>query len=140
MPTNAEMTKFHNVSDKLLGYYVTSDGHKVWGVLLRTPNPRRTTPSTYAELTDADLESGVFLPNAGRRSNGASNTVIAVTLQGTYRTGNYIKSKTVSGEVRYYSSYYHSENGAKLYDGTLATMGDAYDNAAGFLIRPVLVD
>ena len=140
MPTNAEMTKFHNVSDKLLGYYVTSDGHKVWGVLLRTPNPRRTTSSTYAELTDADLESGVFLPNAGRRSNGASNTVIAVTLQGTYRTGNYIKSKTVSDEVRYYSSYYHSENGAKLYDGTLATMGDAYDNAAGFLIRPVLVD
>ena len=141
MPTNTEMTKFHNVSDKLLGYYVTSDGKKVWGVLLRTPNPSRATNKAFVELTDADLESGVFLPNAGRRANSSSNSVLAVTIQGTYRTGSFINTKTVSDNLKYYSSYYHfSDNAAKLYDGKVGTMGDAFDHAAGFLIRPVLAE
>lgn len=141
MPTNTEMTKFHNVSDKLLGYYVTSDGKKVWGVLLRTPNPSRATNKAFVELTDADLESGVFLPNAGRRANSTSNSVLAVTMQGTYRTGSFINTKTVSDNLQYYSSYYHfANNAAKLYDGKVGTMGDAFDHAAGFLIRPVLAE
>ena len=141
MPTNGEMKKFHNVSDKLLGYYITSDGYKVWGVLLRTPNPKRATNTSFIELTDADLESGVFLPNGGRRGNSSSAAVIAVTIQGTYRTGSFISSKKVGDVLKYYSSYYHfADNAVKLYDGTIGTMGDAYDHAAGFLIRPVLVD
>lgn len=146
MPSNAEMKKFHNVSDKLLGYYVTSEGIRVWGVLLRTPNPKRATNKAYVEFNDADLESGVFLPNAGRRSNSSSNSVIAVTTQGTYRTSNYIKSVVSTNDKNeevtlYYSSYYHFANNApKLYDDTVGTMGTAYDHAAGFLIRPVLVE
>ena len=146
MPTNAEMKYLHNVSDKLLGWYVTPDGKKVWGTLFRTPNPKRSTNSKpEMQFTDADLESGLFLPNAGRRANNGSGSVIAVTTQGTYRTGSYISSKTVSDVLRYYASYFHSEfkstsGSAKLYDGTLGTMGDAYDSTAGFLLRPVLVD
>lgn len=145
MPTNAEMKKFHNVSDKLLGYYVTPEGIRVWGVLLRTPNPTRATNKAYVEFTDADLECGVFLPNAGRRANSSSDSVIAVTEQGTYRTSNYIKpvASTIDDEevTLYYSSYYHfANNAAKLYDDNVGTMGAAYDHAAGFLIRPVLVE
>ena len=146
MPTNAEMQILHNVSDKLLGWYVTPDGKKIWGILFRTPNPKRTTNSKpEMRFTDADLESGLFLPNAGRRANNGSGSVIAVTTQGTYRTGAYINSKTVSSVLRYYASYYHSEfksdgGAAKLYDGTLGNMADAYDSTAGFLLRPVLVE
>lgn len=143
MPTNAEMKKFHNVSDKLFGYYVTSEGIRVWGVLLRTPNPTRATNKAYVEFTEADLESGVFLPNAGRRSNSSSGSVIAVTIQGTYRTSNYMKSVVSTSTddedvTSYYSSYYHcADKAAKLYDDS---MGTAFDHAAGFLIRPVLVE
>ena len=151
MPTNAEMKNIHNVSDKLLGWYVTPDGKKVWGTLFRTPNPKRSTNSMpEMQFTDADLESGLFLPNAGRRANKNSGSVIAVTTQGTYRTGSYISSKTVSEVLRYYASYFHAEfntkdgvvTGAsvKLYDGTLGTMGDAYDSTAGFLLRPVIAE
>lgn len=151
MPTNAEMKNLHNVSDKLLGWYVTPDGKKVWGTLFRTPNPKRSTNSKpEMQFTDADLESGLFLPNAGRRANNGSGSVIAVTTQGTYRTGSYISSKTVSGVLRYYASYLHADfkasNGVvtnssvKLYDGTLGTMGDAYDSTAGFLLRPVIAE
>ena len=149
MPTNAEMKKLHNVSDKLLGWYVTPDGKKIWGVLFRTPNPKRSTNSKpEMQFTDADMESGLFLPNAGRRANNGSASVIAVTTQGAYRTGAYINPKTVSDVLRYYASYYQIsfevKNGvvtsatAKLYDGTLGTMADALDSTAGFAIRPVL--
>ena len=151
MPTNAEMKNLHNVSDKLLGWYVTSDGKKIWGVLFRTPNPKRTTNSKpEMQFNDADLESGLFLPNAGRRANNGSGSVIAVTTQGAYRTGAYINSKTVSEVLRYYASYYQMlfdvKDGvvvgasAKLYDGALGTMADALDSTAGFTVRPVLVD
>lgn len=151
MPTNAEMKNIHNVSDKLLGCYVTPDGKKVWGTLFRTPNPKRSTNSMpEMQFTDADLESGLFLPNAGRRANSGSGSVIAVTTQGTYRTGSYISSKTVSDVLRYYASYFHAEFktkdgvvtscSVKLYDGTLGPMGDAYDSTAGFLLRPVIAE
>ena len=151
MPTNAEMKNIHNVSDKLLGWYVTPDGKKVWGTLFRTPNPKRSTNSMpEMQFTDADLESGLFLPNAGRRANNGSGSVIAVTTQGTYRTGSYISSKTVSDVLRYYASYFHAEFktkdgvvtscSVKLYDGTLGPMGDAYDSTAGFLLRPVIAE
>lgn len=151
MPTNAEMKNIHNVSDKLLGWYVTPDGKKVWGTLFRTPNPKRSTNSKpEMQFTDADLESGLFLPNAGRRANKNSGSVIAVTTQGTYRTGSYISSKTVSDVLRYYASYFHAEfntsegvvtgGSVKLYDGKLGTMGDAFDSTAGFLLRPVIAE
>lgn len=146
MPTNTEMKVLHNGSDKLLGCYKTPDGKIVWGVLFRTKwFGTRETNKTYDRVfTDADLESGLFLPNAGRRANSSSGSVISVTSQGAYRSSTYIGQK--SGSELYYSSFYQADftpdtGGpfAKLIDG-LSSIGDAFDATAGFCVRPVLVE
>jgi hypothetical protein len=33
-----------------------------------------------------------------------------------------------------------TSSSVKVYDGTLGTMGDAYDSTAGFLLRPVIAE
>ena len=149
LPKNTEMVKLHNVSDKLAGYYKTSDGSVVYGFLYRTPNPSRVTSSTNQEFTDADLESGLFLPKAGRRgaTSSASGTIINVMTQGMYRTSTYVKSVTNSDVLYYCSAYYSLGDAGKLADDNLkvkisSIMNVGYANAhqAGHLIRPVLAE
>ena len=125
---------------------LSPDGKIVWGVLFRTKwFGTRETNTTYDRVfTDADLESGLFLPNAGRRANSSSGGVISVTSQGAYRSSTYIGQK--SGSDLYYSSFYQADfipstSGpfAKLFD-ELSSIGDALDATAGFCVRPVLVE
>ena len=149
LPKNTEMVKLHNVSDKLAGYYKTSDGSVVYGYLYRTPNPSRVSNNTNQEFTDADLESGLFLPKAGRRgaTASASKTIINVMTQGMYRTSTYVKSVTNSDVLYYCSAYYSLGDAGKLADDNLkveisSILNVGYANAhqAGHLIRPVLVE
>lgn len=149
LPKNTEMVKLHNVSDKLAGYYKTSDGSVVYGFLYRTPNPSRVGNNTNQEFTDADLESGLFLPKAGRRgaTSAASGTIINVMTQGMYRTSTYVKSVTNSDVLYYCSAYYSLGDGGKLADDNLkvkisSILNVGYANAhqAGHLIRPVLAE
>ena len=149
LPKNTEMVKLHNVSDKLAGYYKTSDGAVVYGFLYRTPNPSRVNSGTNQEFTDADLESGLFLPKAGRRgaTAAASGTIINVMTQGMYRTSTYVKSVTKSDVLYYCSAYYSLGDGGKLADDNLkvninSILNVGYANAhqAGHLIRPVLAE
>ena len=149
LPKNTEMVKLHNVSDKLAGYYKTSDGAVVYGFLYRTPNPSRVNNGTNQEFTDADLESGLFLPKAGRRgaTAGSSGTIINVMTQGMYRTSTYVKSVTKSDVLYYCSAYYSLGDGGKLADDNLqvninSILNVGYANAhqAGHLIRPVLAE
>ena len=149
LPKNTEMVKLHNVSDKLAGYYKTSDGSVVYGFLYRTPNPSRVNNGTNQEFTDADLESGLFLPKAGRRgaTSSASGTIINVMTQGMYRTSTYVKSVTNSDVLYYCSAYYSLGDAGKLADDNLkvkisSIMNVGYANAhqAGHLIRPVLAE
>lgn len=149
LPKNAEMVKLHGVSDKLAGYYKTSDGAVVYGYLYRTPNPSRETSSTNQEFTDADLESGLFLPKAGRRGATAtsSGTIINVMTQGMYRTGTYVKSVTKDKVLYYCSAYYSLGDAGKLADdnlqvniSTILNVGYANAHQAGHLVRPVLAE
>lgn len=149
LPKNTEMVKLHNVSDKMAGYYKTSDGAVVYGFLYRTPNPSRVNNGTNQEFTDADLESGLFLPKAGRRgaTAGSSGTIIYVMTQGMYRTSTYVKSVTNSNVLYYCSAYYSLGDGGKLADDNLkvnisSILNVDYKNAhqAGHLIRPVLAE
>ena len=144
MPTAADMKKLHNEVHKIAGVYTTPDGKKVWGELFTTilPGESRKTITAAIELTDADLESGLFLPKGGRRYNKDSSSLInAVSTQGTYRTSTYLK--VMSGY--HIAAYYHIDagNGAKLYDNGVAGGSDAnsaYGATAGYLIRPILAD
>ena len=149
LPKSTEMVKLHNVSDKLAGYYKTSDGAVVYGYLYRTPNPSRVNSSTNQEFTDADLESGLFLPKAGRRGATASSsaTIINVMTQGMYRTSTYVKSVTQDKVLYYCSAYYSLGDAGKLADDNLkatisSLMNVGYANAhqAGHLVRPVLAE
>ena len=149
LPKNTEMVKLHNVSDKLVGYYKTSDGAVVYGYLYRTPNPSRETSGTNQEFTDADLESGLFLPKAGRRGATApsSGTIINVMTQGMYRTSTYVKSVTQNKVLYYCSAYYSLGDAGKLADdnlqvkiNTILNVGYANAHQAGHLIRPVLAE
>ena len=144
MPTAADMKKLHNEVHKIAGVYTTPDGKKVWGELFTTilPGESRKTITAAIELTDADLESGLFLPKGGRRYNKDSSSLInAVSTQGTYRTSTYLK--VMSGY--HIAAYYHIDagNGAKLYDNGVAggsAANSAYGATAGYLIRPILAD
>ena len=144
MPTAADMKKLHNEVHKIAGVYTTPDGKKVWGELFTTilPGESRKTITAAIELTDADLESGLFLPKGGRRYNKDSSPLInAVSTQGTYRTSTYLKVM----EDYHIAAYYHidANNGAKLYDNGVAggsTANAAYGVTAGYLIRPILAD
>lgn len=149
LPKNTEMVKLHGVSDKLAGYYKTSDGAVVYGYLYRTPNPSRETSGTNQEFTDADLESGLFLPKAGRRGATASSsgTIINVMTQGMYRTSTYVKSVTQNKVLYYCSAYYSLGDAGKLADdnlqvniSTILNVGYANAHQAGHLIRPVLAE
>ena len=74
--------------------YVTVGSNRIYGVLLTsTPSWETSTLNTTAvELTPADLESGLFLPKAGRGrfiSGSNSNIINYVNAQGYYRTGTF---------------------------------------------------
>ena len=72
--------------------YVTVDGNKIYGILLRsTPSWEESELNTEAiPLSEADLESGVFLPKAGRgRYTDGKATIHYVNTQGYYRTATF---------------------------------------------------
>ena len=74
--------------------YITVGGVKVHGVLFTTPLGDRVTSLVEKEFSEADLESGLFLPKAGRRGpmSGTRNNnynIINQGSQGCYRSGNF---------------------------------------------------
>lgn len=98
MPTASEISALRagNVSTNASGRagYVTVGSNRIYGVLLTsTPSWETSTLNTTAvELTPADLESGLFLPKAGRGrfiSGSNSNSISYVNSQGYYRTGTF---------------------------------------------------
>ena len=160
-PTNAEMKSIHNEGSKIYGWYEV-DGFKVYGWLIRTPDLGYTrqedaVANQNRTFTDADLETGIFLVCGGRVANSYSDRVIGQRTEGEYRNAAFIK-KVANGEEiftgktgtrdMYYSLYYGmpSTTVAKMYTEITATArpdnkaNDAFDAAAGFMIRPVLVD
>ena len=71
------------------GYYVTERGgnaQKIYGVLITSSTSWETSTSnaTAIELTDADMEAGLFLPKAGRRVNDNATSVKHFNGQGAY--------------------------------------------------------
>ena len=96
------------------------------------------------EITAAELEKGIFLPKAGRRSNNSSSAVISATQQATYRASTYIGSGVCNAgsekgrELNYsYAFHFPADNAAYIWQISTTS---AYDNGAGFLIRPIVND
>ena len=145
VPSYDEMTSIHNQASKIPGWCVV-DGVKVWGCLFRCPDlgyTRQTdaTANQNREFTAADLETGMFLPYAGRTAETEDSIVINQRKQMAYRSAKYIK--TNSSGVKYYCAYYSNSPSIKRYDAWDANgsnKNSAWSGAAGFSIRPVIAE
>ncbi len=141
LPSKAEIATLYvnagNLSTKKVVTrmgHVVKNGYKVWGVLYVSA-PRWISPSldtSDSEFSEADLESGLFLPKCGRRAN-STYVVIQQRVQGTYWCGNFGGIGDYPNNPR----ILHINGNEILYGYTLGT---AYTNNAGYAIRPVLVE
>jgi len=91
----ADASTMNNLANKASwksGYVIKND-HKVFGVLFydKAAWESQETNGTPQELSDADLEYGLFLPKVGRRQTTSTNgnTISFVDGQGYYWTGRY---------------------------------------------------
>ncbi len=145
MPTSSEIVKLrtnNTAATGQAGYYNTPGGDTVFGVLL-TSTPSWTSASmntTAVELSDADLESGLFLPKAGRRSSTETHSKIRFfDNQGVYWSSTFgslaadheTSSTILAWRLNYTCDYGYTTN----------LNGNEWgDVKAGNCIRPVLVD
>lgn len=106
MPTKLEIAKLYaknyvgagsNYAHMQAGYYMDENNNKLMGILFTScPSWETTTYNkTAIALTEADMESGVFLPKIGERTTNANpNTYDAKTINyfngwGVYWSGTY---------------------------------------------------
>lgn len=145
VPSYDEMTSIHNQASKIPGWCVVN-GIKVWGCLFRSPDLGYTrqedaTANQNREFSAAEIESGMFLPYAGRTAETNDALVIKQRVQMAYRSAKYIK--TNSSGAKYYAAYYSNYPSLKRYDSwdtNGSNKNAAWSGAAGFCIRPVLVE
>lgn len=142
-PTHQQMNKLYEEADVQYGYVLDGET-KIWGIYFTDPviAGAPVINKTEREITAAELETGVFLPKAGRRNNTSSGTVISSTQQCTYRTTTYIDSGIcnaggMKGTELSYSYVLHFSGTSMSW---MSATNSAYDNGAGFLIRPVVND
>lgn len=141
MPTTADMTSIHNQASKIPGWCVV-DGMKVWGCLFRNPElgyDRSTDATAHQnkEFSMADLETGMFFPYGGRTAETNPDIVINQRKQMAYRAATYVQQN--KAKTKWYATYYSNSPALKMHNSWNAD-NSAWSAAAGFMIRPVLVD
>ena len=148
-PTYEQLNKLYTEADIQFGYVLDGDV-KIWGIYFSNPktDAAPTRNNVDREITASELESGVFLPKAGRRANSGSGNVISATQQCTYRSSTHygyadytyttgtLKGQTLN--LGYAYSLHFPGKDELLNDTPLWQKGGAYDNGAGFLIRPIV--
>ena len=139
VPTKDELSTLYSskLVSKQYGHYDTGD-YNVWGILFTTALGEQVINKTDVVLTDADLESGLFLPLAGRRRYDNSSYVMTVRTQGVYWSGAARWNPEKYPEYTNHATILQLKGGAVEYGYTLhATQ---FQNSTGCLIRPVLVE
>lgn len=155
MPNKAILSELSHPSTSKASYqygkYV-KDNHTVYGYLYTTPQGDVVRSNEEVTFTDADLESGLFLPITGRRSNTVNNKVINQGTHAFYRSSTFGNpSHATAGQAHPECATSLWFNGSNLpaYGFSHGTSVDAtsdyssictLSNAAGGCIRPVLVD
>lgn len=151
MPTNNEIVTLRAAVDKQHAnaeacYYMLGDV-RIDGILLTsTPSwVESTLITTSRELTEADLESGLFLPKTGRREQGMTNCkVLFANAQGYYWSSTFGKGGSNSSGVDCSTSAtiigWRAGNTCD-YGYTFATNNNKPNGAVsgGLPIRPVLI-
>ena len=68
LPTLGELRILDQKASRQYGYYLTSNGIKIYGYFFTTPSGERIINTTVRIITDEEMEQGLFLPIAGFRS------------------------------------------------------------------------
>lgn len=128
------------------GKYVSGDV-TIYGYLYTTPLGNVVRNNKEVTFTDADLESGLFLPLTGRRSNRENAVVINQKSQAIYRSSTFGDPAKTSHPQCATSLWFEGSAMPQYgYTHGKATEDDGYSsictmsNAAGGCIRPVLVE
>lgn len=139
VPTKEELSTLYSskLVSKQYGHYDTGD-YNVWGILFTTALGEQVINKTDVVLTDADLESGLFLPLAGRRRYDNSGYVMTVRTQGVYWSG------AARWNPEKYPAYTNHATILQLKGATVeygfTLHATQFQNSTGCLIRPVLVE
>ena len=169
LPTSTQLQAIGHPTNSAASYqfgYYMAGTVKVKGVLFTTPRGDVVRNTTSIEFTSADLESGLFLPMAGRRgprnkvdTNGDgqadsyvaddgynSEAIINVGSQGLYRCGTFGSLADGSHEnstvliINGSELKYGYTNGSVLKDKDGKYVDNTMSNRAGGSIRPVLAE
>ena len=143
LPTSEEIASLKEC-DIQYGYVLDSaTDMKIWGILLTEPaGSAPAVNTTQREITEEDMEEGLFLPCAGRHAD-SNQLVINFRTQADYWSGQAIDKAKISAESwsgnasgdNYQYADYANFSSNKLSCGH--SVGYAYDRRAGFCIRPV---
>ena len=127
LPTADELYTLLEEASYQLGYYIV-DGVKIYGYLFTNPETNRITSITERQITEDELEDGVFLPLGG------------------YANSNSNKVDEIGWKCAYWSSYSNNQ-----YPETLSCFGDALLKGQSYsyygqwrsdlnCIRPIYID
>lgn len=157
LPNSTDIKNLSHATSSLAsfqyGKYV-KDGKTIVGVLYTTPILKGEVVRNMTEVTftDADLESGLFLPLNGRRSPNNNNTVINQGSQAIYRCSNFgnpahanaIGKHEQCARVLWFEGTNLPVYGFTSGSNSVSNDGFSYtctlSAAAGGAIRPILVD
>ena len=145
MPASGEIVKLRTnktAATGQAGYYYTPGGDKIFGVLL-TSTPSWAKPDmniSLVEFSDADMESGLFLPKTGRRASTNTHAKIRFfNNQCAYWSstfGSLAEGHTTSATIVAWKLNFDGG----LYGYTTNLNGDEWgDVKAGNPIRPVYI-
>ena len=155
LPHSSELKVLKNDANLQLGYYKSErDGHtqELYGILI-TSCPSWETGGTYnnsaIELTDADMEAGLFLPKAGRRTYDTHNALKNFNGQGAYWSSTYGTNSVSVDEATQTQTVIYCERAttlnfsADISYGYNELWGEEYyigSTRCGNLIRPVIIE
>ena len=137
LPTGEEFAALYANASRQFAAYTVSATNIIRGILYFDPvGDAPVASDVEADLTDADLAKGVFLPYCGRRYTAQPLTVNQLSNQGPYRSG-----ESITGDGAYddtcYGGIYHQLSAAPR---PYPYFNKDFGAVGGYAIRPVLVD
>lgn len=143
-PTVAELKAVYDQASVKYGHLVVPDPEdesgsiKVWGYLFTNPDGERVQNlATDNELSEDEINSGLFLPVSGRKASSSDTQIIHTRLQGLYWT-----SQAASKAGYAYLLQLKMDNSVdkRVAFGEAQVLNTNYPNNSGFCIRPVVND
>lgn len=137
MPSGEEINALLANASRQFGAVKVSDDNIIRGILFFDPAGEAPVFNDIeAELTEADLAKGIFLPYSGRRYNAQPLQVNQLSNQGPYRSGEAFTSEGAT-EGLVYGGVLHMLSAAPR---NYPYFNAAFDARCGFAVRPVLVE